>query len=177
MGRNRPPAPVPAKAKPPSRDLPDTPRFHHLKVFGRSRIACGVRDRVECLEAGRYSASMKPKTPDAYFDSLDGPVAEIAIALRARVKARASHLTEALAWGFPCFTGNERVFSIIAQKAHANLQLWNGNRLTHVTPRVEGTGQQLRHVKLKALSDLDETVDAVIEAAVALDRDDPERVR
>jgi hypothetical protein len=121
---------------------------------------------------------MKPKTPDTYFDSLvyDG-VAAIARSLRARVKALAPHLSEGLAWGFPCYTGHERVFSIMAQKAHVTLQLWNGNRLTHVTPRVEGSGKQLRHVKLKTLADLDETVDAVISAAVALDRDDPEKVR
>ncbi len=120
---------------------------------------------------------MKPKTPDAYFEHLDGPMAEIAVALRARVKARAPHMSEALAWGFPCFTGNERTFSVIAHKAHVNLQLFNGNRVAHVSPRVEGTGKQLRHVKLKTMADLDETVDAVIDAAVALDREDPETVR
>ena len=120
---------------------------------------------------------MKAKTPEDYFSQLEGPMAEIAVALKARVTGRAPHLKEGLAWGFPCYTGNERVFSIMAQKAHVNLELWNGNRLTHVTPRVEGTGKQLRHVKLRALGDFDETLDAVIDAAVALDRDDPERVR
>jgi hypothetical protein len=121
---------------------------------------------------------MKAKTPDAYFDSLvDDGLAAIARGLRERMKALAPHLSEGLAWGFPCYTGHERVFSIMAQKAHVNLQLWNGNRLTHVTPRVEGTGAQLRHVKLRTMDDLDATVDAVIEAAAALDRDDPEKVR
>ena len=65
----------------------------------------------------------------------------------------------------------------MAQKAHVNLQLWNKNRLTHVTPRVKGTGAQLRHVKLRKVDDLDATVDAVIDAAAALDRDEPEKVR
>ncbi len=120
---------------------------------------------------------MKPKTPDAYFAQLDGPMADLAASLRDRVRARAGHLSEGLAWGFPCYTGHERVFSIMAQKAHVNLQLWNGNRLTHVSARVEGTGKQLRHVKIKALGEIDEAIDAVIDAAVALDREDPERVR
>ena len=117
------------------------------------------------------------KTPDTYYAALEGPMAEIAIALRARVKALAPHMDEALAWGRPCYSGNERTFSISAHKAHVNLQLWNGNRLTHVSDRVDGTGKQLRHVKLKAMSELDEVVDKVIEAAVALDREDPEKVR
>ncbi len=120
---------------------------------------------------------MKPKTPDAYFDGLENEtLAAIARELRARLKARAPHFTEALAWGFPCYSGNERVLSIVPRKAHVNLQLFNGNRLTHVSDRVEGTGKQLRHVKLHTLEDVDETVDAVIDAAAALDREDPERV-
>lgn len=126
----------------------------------------------------RYPLFMKPKTPDAFFEGLENdPLAAIAQALRERVKALAPHLSEGLAWGFPCYTGHERVLSIMAQKAHVNLQLWNGNRLTHVTPRVEGTGAQLRHVKLRSMDVLDATVDAVIEAAAALDREDPEKVR
>jgi hypothetical protein len=35
----------------------------------------------------------------------------------------------------------------------------------------------LRHVKLGTLSDLDETLDVVIDAVVALDREDPEKVQ
>lgn len=120
---------------------------------------------------------MKAKTPEDYFSQLEGPIAEIAVALKARVTGRAPHLKEGLAWGFPCYTGNERVFSIMANKAHMNLQLWNGNRLVHVSPRVEGTGKQLCHVKLRTMADLDDAVDAVIDAAVALDREDAERVR
>jgi len=115
-------------------------------------------------------------TPDAYFERLDGPMADLARALRARVRERAPHLSEALTWGFPCYAGNERVFSIIAHKAHVNLQLWNGNRLAAAHPRVAGTGKQLRHVKLKGLNELDAELDAIIDAAVKLDREDAERV-
>ena len=85
--------------------------------------------------------------------------------------------SEALAWGFPCFSGHERVFSIMAQRAHVNLQLWNGNRLVQLSQRIEGMGKQLRHVKLKGRSDLDAELDPIIDAAVTLDREDPERVR
>jgi len=104
-------------------------------------------------------------------------MAPVAAALRARIRARAPHLEERLAWGFPCYAGNERVFSIIAHRAHVNLQLWNGSRLTDSHPGVEGTGRQLRHLKLRGEADLDDRLDALIDAAVALDRTDPERVR
>lgn len=91
--------------------------------------------------------------------------------------ALAPHLSVKLAWGFPCYAGNERVFSIIAHKAHVNLQLWSGARLAGSWPRIEGTGKQLRHLKLTALDQLDEELDAIIQAAVELDRLSPERVR
>ena len=91
--------------------------------------------------------------------------------------ARAPHLSVKLAWGFPCYVGNERVFSVIAHKAHVNLQLWSGARLAESNPRIEGSGKQLRHVKLAALDQLDADLDAIIDAAVELDRMSPEKVR
>lgn len=104
-------------------------------------------------------------------------MASLALAMRDRIVTRAPHLSESLAWGFPCYSGNERVFSIIAHKAHVNLQLWSGSRLTEVSPRIEGSGKQLRHVKLNAAEQLDEELDAIIHAAVELDRLSPEKVR
>jgi hypothetical protein len=119
----------------------------------------------------------KPSTPDAYYASLDPPMADIARAVRDHVMARAPHLSVKLAWGFPCYAGNERVFSIIAHKAHVNLQLWSGARLAESSPRIEGTGKQLRHVKLATPDQLDAELDAILDAAVELDRMSPEKVR
>ncbi len=116
-------------------------------------------------------------TPEAYFAKLEGAMGDLAAALRQRVLARAPHLAETLAWGFPCYAGNERVFSIIAHARHVNLQLWNGARLAGAHPRIAGTGKQLRHVKLKASGELNVGLDAIIDAAGALEREDPERVR
>jgi hypothetical protein len=121
--------------------------------------------------------TMKAETPDQYFSTREAPMAALAVAVRGRVRARAPHLTEALAWGFPCYTGNERVFSIIAHKGHVNLQLWNGARLAGDHLRIAGTGAQLRHVKLKTAAEIDSGLDAIIDAAVALDRTDPQLVR
>ncbi len=119
----------------------------------------------------------KPDTPDAYFATIPGDMQRLAKAVRHCIRERAPHLTEALAWGFPCYSGHERVFSVIAHKAHVNLQLWNGNRLAGLDDRIEGSGKQLRHVKLKGLADLDTGFEAIIDAAVSLDQSAPERVR
>lgn len=114
---------------------------------------------------------------EAYFEKLEGEVQEIALALRALMNTRDKTFTVQLAWGFPSWSGNERILSIIAHKDRCNLQLWSGNRLAGKFPeRIEGTGKQMRHVKVHALSEIDAELITIIEAAIRLDATDPERV-
>ena len=119
----------------------------------------------------------KPKTVDAYFDKLEPPMQELALALRARIEALGPGLSCKLAWGCPCWSGNERVFSVIAHSEHCNLQLWQGAQLAEISPRVEGTGKSLRHVKVRSLSEIDSALDRVIGEAIALDATAPQKVR
>jgi len=116
------------------------------------------------------------KTPDTYFANLEDSLAPIALALREAVRKAGPDLTEKLAWGFPCYVGKERIVSITAQSRWVNLQLWSGSRLAARFDRIEGTGKSLRHVKVHTLSEVDSEIEAIIEAAIALDRDDPRRV-
>ena len=115
-------------------------------------------------------------TPDTYFARIDESLAPIALALREAVQAAGPELTEKLAWGFPCYVGKERVFSIAAQTGWVNLQLWYGAQLAGRFERIEGTGKSLRHVKVRALSEVDDGLTGIIEAAIALDATDPQRV-
>jgi hypothetical protein len=116
------------------------------------------------------------KTPDTYFAKIEDSLAPIALALREAVRKAGPDLTEKLAWGFPCYSGNERIFSIIAHARHVNLQIWYGAELAGHSARIEGTGKSLRHVKIRALSEVDSGLESIIAAAIALDRDDPQRV-
>lgn len=108
---------------------------------------------------------------EAYFDRLDREKASAPLArlVRGWVKARAPHLTEALAHGYPCYAGEARICSIVPHKAHVNLQFFEGARLAgHV--RVEGSGKALRHVKIYAADDLDDGLATILAEAVAQDR-------
>jgi len=116
------------------------------------------------------------KTPDTYFANIEDSLAPVAFALRETIFATGPELSEGLAWGFPCYAGNERIFSIIAHSAHVNLQLWYGAALAGKNPRIEGTGKSLRHVKLKTLAEIDDGLKTTIAAAIALDQNDPQRV-
>lgn len=115
-------------------------------------------------------------TPDTYFAKVEESLAPIALALREAVQSTGADLTEKLAWSFPTYIGKERVFSIAAQSRWVNLQLWYGAGLAPQFDRIEGTGKSLRHVKLRALSEVDDGLIEIICAAIALDQSDPQRV-
>jgi len=120
----------------------------------------------------------KPKTVHAYFDALEPNQLAIATTVEDAIKTRWPNFTVKLAWGFPCWSGNERVFSIIAHADRCNLQLWQGATLADdYLGRIEGTGKSLRHVKIYHPSDLDDELLDIMERAVALDATNPTRVR
>ncbi len=120
----------------------------------------------------------KPRTVIEYFDRLEGNAARIAKKLSRTVETRWPGLSSKLAWGFPCWSGNERVFSIIAHGDRCNLQLWQGARLaSDYLGRIEGTGKALRHVKVYNVNEVDDELIDIMERAVHLDATDPRRVR
>ncbi|MCR9268464.1 MAG: DUF1801 domain-containing protein [Henriciella sp.] len=120
----------------------------------------------------------KPKSVRAYFESLNPHQNALAIALENAIKKHWPHLTVKLAWGFPCWSGNERVFSIIAHADRCNLQLWQGARLADdYLDRIEGTGKALRHVKVFGRDEINDELIDIMDRAVTLDATAPQRVR
>jgi hypothetical protein len=108
---------------------------------------------------------------ESYFEKLDHEkaIAPLARAVREWIRARAPHLTEELAWGYPCYSGEDRICSIVPHKAHINLQFFRGAELAGQV-RVEGSGKALRHVKIYGPDDLDDGLAAILDGAIALDR-------
>ena len=101
----------------------------------------------------------------------------IAEGLRARIENLGPDLSCKLAWGFPCWSGRERIFSIIAYKDRCNLQLFYGASLAPAHPgRIEGTGKALRHVKVRSTDEIDDGLDRIIADAIRIDTTDPQRV-
>jgi hypothetical protein len=118
------------------------------------------------------------KTTETWFSELDPAQFEIAESLRARIERAGPGLTCKLAWGFPCWSGTERIFSIAAYKDRCNLQIFYGAELAPSFPdRIEGTGKALRHVKIHSVDQIDAQLDQIIEAAIRLDATDPRPVR
>ena len=120
----------------------------------------------------------KPKTVRAYLDNLEPHQGAIAGALEDAIKRHWPHLTVKLAWGFPCWSGNERVFSVMGQVDRCNLQLWQGAELaSDYLDRIEGTGKSLRHVKVYSVDQVNDELIDIMDRAVTLDATAPQRVR
>ncbi|MEM1380927.1 MAG: DUF1801 domain-containing protein [Pseudomonadota bacterium] len=108
---------------------------------------------------------------DGYFQKQDGEVQAIALALRAMLDEAMPGAEVKLAWGFPCWLTDpkNRVASIIAHKDRCNLQLWQGSALAEEFPeRIEGTGKDLRHVKVRSVGEVDDALRTIVAAAVNL---------
>jgi len=108
---------------------------------------------------------------DAYFDKHEGEVEAIARAMRAALEQAMPEAEVKLAWGFPCWlTGpKNRIASIIAHTDRCNLQIWQGSKLVTSYPdRIEGTGKDLRHVKVYSVAEVDDELREIIQAAIAL---------
>ena len=120
----------------------------------------------------------KPKTVRAYLDALEPHEQSVALELENVIKTHWPHLTVKLAWGFPCWSGNERIFSVIGHGNRCNLQLWQGAQLVDgYLDRIEGTGKSLRHVKVFNLDDINDELIDIMDRATALDAIAPQRVR
>jgi hypothetical protein len=81
-------------------------------------------------------------------------------------------------WGMPWYVGKDMVCLVGAFTKHVGIQFWRGSILPDPDHLLEGTGKNLRHVKLRTLEEASTPQLArLIRAAIALDRKEPKRVR
>ena len=74
----------------------------------------------------------KAKTVAEWFDTVAPDKVAIMEPLRDTIETADPGLSCKLAWGFPCWSGNQRIFSVSAHTSHCNLQLWYGAHLAEL---------------------------------------------
>lgn len=88
--------------------------------------------------------------------------------LRQLVKEIAPELTETVKWGYPSYGDKTNVIYLAAQKNHINFGFYQGGSLDDPDKLLEGTGAQMRHIKIKKAEDIKpELFQKLIKAAVA----------
>ena len=95
--------------------------------------------------------------PEYFAEWLEGvrqDRVELARLLRSLVIEVEPHVQESLKWGSPSFVkdGGLRMY-IADQRNYMHLGFYNGAKLTNADGLVEGTGKNLRHIKVRAIGD------------------------
>jgi hypothetical protein len=102
----------------------------------------------------------------------------VASAVRDVVRAIAPELRIEKRWGAPWYVGTDLVFHIGTYSRHVGVEFWRGTTVRDPGHLLEGTGKNLRHVKLRSTQDATTPrFVALLREAVRLDQAEPPRVR
>jgi hypothetical protein len=92
---------------------------------------------------------------DGYFAKLSGPLGAIASRVRQIIREAAPKASEAIKWGMPVYEFNGMLCYIKARSSYVTFGFYHqGIHLSDPDKLLEGTGENMRHVKLRALSDI-----------------------
>lgn len=97
---------------------------------------------------------MPTSSVDAYVSKLKPPHRELVEALRDLILQAAPDVEEAVKWGYPAYEKDGFVCAIHGQKEYVRLQLWRGRELADPAHRLEGTGKNMRPIKVQNLQDI-----------------------
>lgn len=89
---------------------------------------------------------------DRYLAELKPPQRAVACALRRLLLG--AGLEEKLMHGVPWFRGQQWVAAIVAHSDHTNVEFYRGSSLRDPHGLLEGTGKNMRHVKLSEVPDV-----------------------
>jgi hypothetical protein len=99
-------------------------------------------------------------------------------AARETVRALGRELRSERRWGLPWYVGQDLVLTVNAFTKYVEVEFWRGATLARTHKTLEGTGKNLRHVRLRTLSDATSpTFLALVRDAIALDAATPPRPR
>jgi hypothetical protein len=103
---------------------------------------------------------------------------EVALRAEELIRREAPTLRIEKHWGYPWFVGVDLVCLVGDFSHHVGVQFWRGSTIPDPDHLLEGTGKNLRHVKLRTLVEASSPeLRRLVRAAVELDRKQPKRVR
>jgi len=113
---------------------------------------------------------VRSKNVDSWISEHDPAIRQICEVLRNLILGADSGIKESVKWGNPVYEKRSRLFYLSATDRYVSLGFFTGARLTDPEGRIEGTGKSMRHVKVKALEDIEmDRFSAWIGEAIALD--------
>lgn len=123
---------------------------------------------------------MAAESIDAYAKDLDDWRGDVVRELDALVRKAAPGATGSIKWAQPVYELQGPFASLKAFTSAVNFGFWRGADLTDPDGALEGTGDRMRHVKIRSAEDVDlERFTAWVKEAVALNesKGDPTKAR
>ena len=113
----------------------------------------------------------RSKNVDSWIFEHDPAIRQICVALRDAIMSADPEIRESIKWSNPVYEKNGKLFYISANDSYAMLGFFTGARLADAYGRIEGTGKSMRHIKVRALEDIDfEQLESWVREALELDR-------
>jgi hypothetical protein len=98
--------------------------------------------------------------------------------IRRTIRTVGSKLVRVTKWGNAWYAGTDLVCTVYAFRHHVGIEFWRGATLAPAHPMLEGTGKNLRHAKLRSVSEANSRAfRALVRAAIRLDTAMPRRPR
>jgi hypothetical protein len=113
---------------------------------------------------------MSVGSPDAWFESLPTNQKPILVALRRMILAMEKGVVEEFKWGRPVYSTANGIFCYLhTTKKHATLGFYHAGTLKDPKGLLEGTGKDMRHVKVATMGDVDQPAfKALLKQAMAV---------
>jgi hypothetical protein len=109
------------------------------------------------------------------MSELDPSIRQVAEAVRTVLLEVEPALRESVKWSNPVYEKRGKLFYIAATEKYVSLGFFNGAELTDPDSRIAGTGRRMRHLKIRALEDIDQgQLRTWVAEAVVLDERDPQ---
>ena len=94
------------------------------------------------------------KSVDSWMAELDPSLRDIAQALRELILQAAPGIAESIKWNTPNYAKGGSACYLAANKGHINLGFFNGAGLPNPDGLIEGTGEKMRHIKVRKPEDI-----------------------
>ncbi len=112
----------------------------------------------------------KGESVEEWLERLPSKQSATLAELRSLIQKNAPHLREKVKWSHPWYEGNGNVVYLACQKNYATFGVCHGAHLDNPDGLLEGTGKDMRHVKVPSFEDVaKEDLIAVLERAVEFD--------
>ena len=112
---------------------------------------------------------IKPKSEkvDQFIEALPNDIKEITTILRNLIFETSDKFTEEIKWSKPSYGINRNICYLQPSKNHVNLGFYFGASLIDKDNLLEGTGKQMRHIRIKKLDEIQpEKIKALIQEAI-----------